>query len=381
MQGTAAALLGPCDHVVARAAASAVDGGLLDAREGLAHDAAAQHDGGRAARRAVAPRLTAAWASSALPLRPGSARAANRGEWPAGAHRRATSSARPPHERGAARAPVPTASAPPPSRAISSISPYCTPDGQAVSQARQPRQRSSGPRRVLDRELAGDQALHDVDPAARAVGLGREQVERRAVTAGRARTRRTGARARRSAARRVSARSSAVTTPHRRCDHRRHELGARGRAPGGSGASRVAGVRRARARGAGRRRRPTGPRARAGSCGRRATPCARRSAATRGRRRAIPHRRARRARHPPRVRSVRCARRRARLVGAAVFGDGEQVGQPTSGPRRRRRAKSRRARTHRLRGRACARAAPAGVPAERRPTRTGALPSSMRRRS
>ena len=34
----------------------------------------------------------------------------------------------------------------PPSRAISSSSPYCTSDGHAVSQARQPRQRSSGPR-------------------------------------------------------------------------------------------------------------------------------------------------------------------------------------------------------------------------------------------
>ena len=69
VQGTAAALLGAGDHVVA-GGRERVDRGLLDARERLAHDAAAQHDRGRRRQAGGAPRSRSAWESSDLPLRP-----------------------------------------------------------------------------------------------------------------------------------------------------------------------------------------------------------------------------------------------------------------------------------------------------------------------
>ena len=172
MQRAAAALLGPGHHVVA-GRGQGVDGGLLDAGKRLAHHASAQDDGGRPAgapplpghRRVRVERFAAA-----------SRRAGHEARQRPAYAQREREHARPSHEReqrtylerGRLRAAV--------ARDLEHLAvldlgrarDFTSPAAEAAIERAAP---------FLDGEVARDEPLHDVDAAAGAVRLGREQVE------------------------------------------------------------------------------------------------------------------------------------------------------------------------------------------------------------
>ena len=173
VERAATALLGPGDHVVA-GDREGVDRRLLCTRKSLAHDATAQHDGLRAARAPALPghvavaveRSAAAARRSRHDPRERSPDAQRGGQEPRAAHEREQ---RAHLQRRRLRTAV---TADLEQLAVAHV-------GRAGHLARTTAEAAVERLAcLLDRELARNQALHDVDAAAGAVRLGLEQVER-----------------------------------------------------------------------------------------------------------------------------------------------------------------------------------------------------------